>query len=76
MDNRLVITKKENTIISAFFEGKDMVSVSLNASEEESILGNIYLGKVKHLLEVAHYIKMSNKLHRSIFLKFNSNLHS
>jgi ribonuclease G len=51
MDNKLVITKKENTIVSAFFEGKDMVSVSLNASEENSILGNIYLGKVKNIVK-------------------------
>ena len=51
MDNKLVITKKENTIISAFFEGKEMVSVALNASEEESILGNIYLGKVKNIIK-------------------------
>ncbi len=51
MDSKLVITKKENTIISASFEGKDMVQVSLNASEEAGILGNIYLGKVKNILK-------------------------
>lgn len=51
MENKLVITKKDNVIISAFFEGKDMVQVSLNASEEEGILGNIYLGKVKNIVK-------------------------
>ncbi len=51
MENKLVITKKNNIIISAFFEGKDMVQVSLNASEEEGILGNIYLGKVKNIIK-------------------------
>lgn len=51
MENRLVITKNNNIIISAFFEGKDMVQVSLNASEEEAILGNIYLGKVKNIIK-------------------------
>jgi ribonuclease G len=51
MENRLVITKQDNKIISAFFEGKDMVQVSLNASEEASILGNIYLGKVKNIVK-------------------------
>lgn len=51
MENKLVITKQENNIISAFFEGKDMVQVSLNKSEEESILGNIYLGKVKNIIK-------------------------
>jgi ribonuclease G len=51
MENKLVITKKDNKIISAFFEGKDMVQVSLNASEEKGILGNIYLGKVKNIVK-------------------------
>lgn len=51
MENKLVITKKNNVIISAFFEGKDMVQISLNAAEEEGILGNIYLGKVKNIVK-------------------------
>jgi ribonuclease G len=51
LDNKLVITKKENVIISASFEGKDLVQVSLNASEEDAILGNIYLGKVKNIIK-------------------------
>jgi ribonuclease G len=51
MENRLVITKQDNKIISAFFEGKDMVQVSLNSSEEAGILGNIYLGKVKNIVK-------------------------
>ncbi len=51
MENKLVITKKDNVIISASFEGKDMVQVSLNKSEEEGILGNIYLGKVKNIVK-------------------------
>jgi len=51
MENKLVITKQENNIISAFFEGKDMVQVSLNTSKESSILGNIYLGKVKNIIK-------------------------
>lgn len=51
MDNRLIITKKDNRIISAFFEGKDMVQVSVNAATQASILGNIYLGKVKNIIK-------------------------
>lgn len=51
MENKLVITKKDNVIVSAFFEGKDMVQVSLNESEEEGILGNIYLGKIKNIVK-------------------------
>ncbi|MDF2845375.1 MAG: hypothetical protein K0R00_3801 [Herbinix sp.] len=51
MGNKLVITRKNDAIISAFFEGKDLVQVSLNASEEAGILGNIYLGKVKNIIK-------------------------
>jgi ribonuclease, Rne/Rng family len=51
MENKLIITKQEHKIISAFFEGKDMVQVSLNASEDSAILGNIYLGKVKNIIK-------------------------
>ncbi len=51
MDQKLVITKQDNKIISAFFEGRDMVQVSVNAAQEEGILGNIYLGKVKNIIK-------------------------
>ncbi len=51
MDNKLIIARQENKIISAFFEGKDMVQVSLNSSKQEAILGNIYLGKVKNIVK-------------------------
>ena len=51
MENRLVITKKENRIVSAFFEGKDMVQVSLNTANDTGILGNVYLGKIKNIVK-------------------------
>ncbi|HHV12247.1 MAG TPA: ribonuclease E/G [Clostridiales bacterium] len=51
MENKLVITKKDNVIISAFFEAQDMVQVSLNTSEKKGSLGNIYLGKVKNIVK-------------------------
>lgn len=51
MENKLVITKQDNKIISAFFEGRDMVQVSLNTSEESGILGNVYHGKVKNIIK-------------------------
>lgn len=51
MENKLVITKQDNKIISAFFEGRDMVQVSLNTSEESNILGNVYHGKVKNIIK-------------------------
>ena len=49
MSQKLIITKYKDTIISAFFQGMDMVQVSLNPANEDAILGNIYLGKVKNI---------------------------
>lgn len=51
MENRLVITKKDNRILSCFFEGRNMVQVSINTCDNSSILGNIYLGKVKNIVK-------------------------
>lgn len=51
MNHKLIITKHKDTVISAFFEGTDMVQVSLNPAKEDDILGNIYLGKVKNIVK-------------------------
>ncbi|CUH92496.1 ribonuclease E/G [Herbinix luporum] len=51
MSHKIIITRQDHTIISALFEGKDMVQVSLNPDNEENILGNIYLGKVKNIVK-------------------------
>lgn len=50
-NNKLIIVRQDNSIISAFFEGKDMVQVSCNFSMESSILGNIYLGRVSNIIK-------------------------
>ena len=51
MSHKIIITRQDHTIISALFEGMDMVQVSLNPDNEENILGNIYLGKVKNIVK-------------------------
>lgn len=51
MNHNLVITKHKDTVISSFFDGMDMVQVSLNPAKEDDILGNIYLGKVKNIVK-------------------------
>jgi len=51
MSQKLIITKDKSTIISAFYQGMDMVQVSLNPISDEEILGNIYLGKVKNIVK-------------------------
>lgn len=51
MNHKLVITKNKNTIISALFDGMDMIQVSLNPVIDDTILGNIYLGKVNNIVK-------------------------
>ena len=51
MSHKLVITKNNDTIISAFFDGMNMIQVSLNPAKDDTILGNIYLGKVKNIVK-------------------------
>ena len=49
MNHKLITTKYNDTIISAFYDGMDMIQVSLSPADADTILGNIYLGKVKIL---------------------------
>lgn len=60
--NRLVITRYNMAIVSALFEEMDMVQVSINAPDDEGILGNIYLGKVKNIVRNinAAFIEIEN----------------
>lgn len=51
MNNKLIITKQDNQIISAIYEGNDMVQVNIDHRESISILGNIYIGKVKNIVK-------------------------
>lgn len=51
MNHKLIITKHKDNIISAFFDGMDLVQVSINPEKEDTILGNIYLGKVKNIVK-------------------------
>lgn len=51
MKNKLIITRQENRIISAIYEGNDMVQVNVGRVGEKSILGNIYIGKVKNIVK-------------------------
>lgn len=51
MNHKLIITKQDDTIVSALFNGMDMIQVSVNPANEDTILGNIYLGKVKNIIK-------------------------
>lgn len=50
MNTKLIITKLKDMTISSTFEGSEMVSVNVNVGDE-TILGNIYTGKVKNIVK-------------------------
>jgi ribonuclease G len=62
MDNKLIITKLENKIISAIYEDSDMLQVNMDHVEKQSIFGNIYLGKVKNIVKNinAAFVEIAN----------------
>lgn len=51
MNNKLLITKLDDMIVSTLYENHDMVQVSIEHVDESRILGNIYIGKVKNIVK-------------------------
>ena len=58
MDEKLIITRSDYRIVTSLFEENELVQVSVEKEEAESILGNIYLGKVKNIIK-NNYAKVS-----------------
>lgn len=50
MENKLIITQKENQIFSFLYQNHDVVEITVEEAEQ-NILGNIYLGKVKNIIK-------------------------
>lgn len=51
MGNKLIITKLNQTIVSALYSDGNMLQVNVDPVEELSLLGNIYVGKVKNIVK-------------------------
>ncbi len=51
MNHKRIITKLDNQIVSAIYEGNEMLQVNLDKTAKQSILGNIYIGKVKNIVK-------------------------
>ena len=51
MKKQLLITSRKEKIVSSLFEEKDLVQVNLEDRENKSLLGNIYVGKVKNIVK-------------------------
>ncbi|MBE5960946.1 MAG: ribonuclease E/G [Lachnospiraceae bacterium] len=51
MGNKLVITKEDFGIVSSVFDGNNMIQVHVEKEEKATLLGNIYIGKVKNIVK-------------------------
>lgn len=51
MNQKLIITKQENRIISSLFEENNLVQINVSAIEDRSLLGNMFIGKVKNIVK-------------------------
>ena len=61
--NKLIITRKNKQIFSSYFEQDELVQINVEDEEKESILGNIYLGKVKNIVKniEAAFVEIEDK---------------
>ena len=54
MSNRIVITREtlgqKESMVTALFEGNRLAEVSCDNTENTSLLGNVYIGKIKRLV--------------------------
>ena len=51
MSGKLIVTKMNDNIVTALYEGNQMIQVNVDREEEVSSLGNIYIGKVKNIVK-------------------------
>lgn len=62
MNNKLVLTTKANRIVSSLIEDNEFVQLRVDSMDSDSILGNIYVGKVKNIVKNinAAFIEIAN----------------
>jgi ribonuclease G len=75
MNNKLIITKQDNRILTSIYEGNEMVQVNIDYADRKSILGNIYIGKVKNIVKNinAAFIEIADG--RMCYLSLEENLY-
>lgn len=49
--NKLIITRWNGSVITLLQSGKETVSVNIEPEGNQSVLGNIYIGKVNHIVK-------------------------
>lgn len=86
-DGKLIITKKNEYIITAMCEGNKLAEVSFEQSDDTSILNNIYIAKVKNIVKninaafleiedgvLCYYSLLENKDHNFLTPKKNKTI--
>lgn len=51
MNSKLILTTKERRIISSLIEDNEFVQLHVDSIDSDSLLGNIYVGKVKNIVK-------------------------
>ncbi|BCN30692.1 ribonuclease E/G [Anaeromicropila herbilytica] len=51
MKQKLIITCEESRIVSSLFEENNLVQINVTPNNDTSLLGNIYVGKVKNIVK-------------------------
>ena len=65
---KLIITKKNGYVVSSLFDEKELVLVQAEKIEQESILGNIYIGKVKNIVKNITPLSLLNSISNEVKL--------
>lgn len=75
MNSKLILTTKENRIISSLIEDNEFVQLRVDSMDTDSILGNIYVGKVKNIVKNinAAFIEIANGVMCYYSLEENKN---
>jgi len=83
LDKKLIITRLQteqndlkvnaNMIVNALFEDQKITEISCETEEDKSILGNIYIGRVKNIVEniSAAFVEVENN--RQCYYSFEDN---
>lgn len=62
-NEKLIITKHENQIITSLFHDFELLQVNIEEEDAHSLLGNIYVGKVKNIVKNinAAFVEIADK---------------
>ena len=73
MENSIIVVRKDDRIITALFEEREMVTVRTDRTMEKSRVGNIYLGKVRNIVKNinAAFVEIAGK--EIVYLSLNEN---